>query len=90
MSLFGTDAAGRIASRMLLDDYDEVGQDELFSMSLRVPERVRAVIDSMAEMAGLSRNSMCIELLRAGIEDVISRLPDELRAELLAELDGGV
>ena len=90
MGLFGTDAAGRIASRMVLDDFEEVGQDELFSMSLRVPERVRAVIDSIAEMASLSRNSMCIELLRAGIEDVISRLPDELRAELLAELDGGV
>lgn len=90
MGFFGTDAAGRIASRMVLDDFEEVGQDELFSMSLRVPERVRAVIDSMAEMASLSRNSMCIELLRAGIEDVISRLPDELRAELRAELDGGV
>lgn len=90
MGLFGQDAAGRIASRMVQDDFDPADDGELFAMSLRVPERVRSVIDSMAEMAGVSRNTMCIDLLRAGIEDVISRLPEEVRGDLAAELGGHI
>jgi len=86
--LFGNDMAGRIASRMVQEEVDDDLGDELFSMSIRVPMQLRAYIDAMAEHTGVSRNSMVIDLLRAGVEDVNSRLPDAIRDEL-AESAGG-
>ena len=88
MSLFGDDAAGRIASRMLVEDEPPPGVEELHPMSVRVPESVKTVIDSMAAEASLSRNSMCIHLLKAGIESVVARLPDSFRSEWESELRG--
>lgn len=86
--LFGGDVAGRIASQMLQDDYDQGEVYEHFSMSLRVPEPVRAMVDAMAQQAGVSRNIMAIDLLRAGIQDVLSQLPKELAEEITEEAGG--
>ena len=86
--LFGDDVAGRIAARMLQDDYDPDEAHELFSMSLRVPDPVRAMLDAMAVQAGVSRNTMAIDVIRAGIQDVLSKLPDGLKDELIEEAGG--
>lgn len=84
--LFGNDIAARIAARMVQDEVDDDGLGELFSMSIRVPETVRASMDVMARHLGVSRNTVAIDLLRAGIQDVLSRLPDEFANELLSEV----
>lgn len=76
--LFGKDVAGRIASRVIRDEVDFDDDEELFSMSVRVPASLRALVDELAESAGLSRNAMCVDLIQAGVEDVISRLPAEV------------
>ena len=86
--LFGDDVAGRIAARMLQEDYDPDEAHELFSMSLRVPDPVRAMLDAMAFQAGVSRNTMAIDVIRAGIQDVLSKLPDGLKDELIEEAGG--
>lgn len=86
--LFGDDVAGRIASRMMQEDYDLDEAYELFSMSLRVPDPVRAMLDAMAVQAGVSRNTMAIDVIRAGIQDVLSKLPDGLKDELIEEAGG--
>lgn len=86
--LFGDDVAGRIASRMMQDDYDPDEAYELFSMSLRVPDPVRGMLDAMAVQAGVSRNTMAIDVIRAGIQDVLSKLPAGLRDELVEEAGG--
>lgn len=88
--LFGGDPAGRIASRMLQDDYDEGEVHEYFGISLRVPQPVRAMVDAMAQQAGVSRNVMAIDLLRAGIQDVLSKLPPELASDLAEEAGGSL
>ena len=75
--LFGNDIAGRIAARIVQDEEDDDGLGELFSMSIRVPETVRASMDVMARHMGVSRNTVAIDLLRAGIQDVADRLPQE-------------
>lgn len=82
MSLFGKDAAGRLASRMLLVDSPPDELEELHAFSVRVPASMKALIDELAEHAGQSRNSIAIDLLSAGIEEVISRLPPEMANDI--------
>ena len=87
-SIFSGDVAARIASRMLEHDHIPDDADELFSMSLRVPESMRAMVDAMAQQVGVSRNSMGIDLLRAGIQNVLSNLPPEVAQDLIEEAGG--
>lgn len=86
--LFGGDMAGLIVSRMLRGDFAQDDDQELFAVSVRIPGSTRAMLDAMATQAGVSRNSMAIELMQAGIQDVLSKLPDEV-AHDLAEAAGG-
>ena len=88
--LFGKDTAGRIAARMLQDDFDDDAPEELFPVSIRIPETMRAMLDAMAQQAGCSRNSMAIDLLRAGIQDVLSRLPEDAANDLISEAGGTI
>lgn len=82
MSLFGKDAAGRIASRVLQTDHFDEEIEELFAFSVRVPLSTKAMVDELAENVGVSRNSMIVELIQAGIEDVLGRLPPEVSDEM--------
>lgn len=86
--VFNVDVAGRIASRMLLDTDSPDYTDELFAMSVRVPEPLKIMIDGMAKQVGVSRNTMAIDLLRAGIQNVLSKLPAEVAQELIEESGG--
>ena len=88
MGLFGSDVAGRIAARLLHEDVREDDDGDVASMSIRAPETLRATIDALAQMAGTSRNSMAVDLLRAGIQDVFSQLPPEVAQELADEVGG--
>lgn len=88
--LFGSDYAARIAARMTQEDYDPGEAEDLFAISVRVPDQVRATLDEMAKRAGVSRNSMIIELLRAGIQDVFSKLPNAVAQELTEEIGGAL
>ena len=82
MGLFGSDPAARIASRILQDGPVDDEADELFGMSIRIPSSLRAFIDELAEHAGTSRNLLATDLLRAGAEDVLGRLPPQLAEEI--------
>lgn len=82
MGLFGEDLAGRIVSRILQDDGIEDEPEELHAVSVRLPSTTKAMVDELAESAGLSRNAMTIDLVRAGIESVLSRLPDPIAEEM--------
>lgn len=86
--LFGDDIAGRIASQMYVEGPHATEAYEMFSMSLRVPEPVRAMIDAMASAAGVSRNVMSADLLRAGIQSVLSSVPAPIADELREEAGG--
>lgn len=88
--LFGGDAAARIAAQMLHDDYDRDEPEELFSMSVRVPSSLRATIDAMAVQAGVSRNVMAIDLLKAGVQDVLRQLPEVVVQEIQEEAGGSL
>lgn len=88
MGLFGKDAAGRIASRVLLVDDIPDDLEELHAFSVRVPASMKALIDELAEHASQSRNSMAIDLLSAGIEEVISRLPPDLANDIYEAAHG--
>lgn len=81
-TLFSDDIARRIAARVLHDHGIEEEIEELFAFSIRVPASTKALIDEMAENSGLSRNSMIIELLQAGIQSVMSCLPPEVAEEM--------
>lgn len=82
MGLFGSDPAARIAGRILQEGAPEDEADELFGMSIRIPSSLRALIDELAEHAGTSRNLLATDLLRAGAEDVLGRLPPQLAEEI--------
>ena len=90
MGLFKSDVAGRIAGRILQEDVDDHDDDELFAMSVRIPETLRAVIDEMASQAGVSRNTLATDLLWAGVSDVLDRLPPELAQDLRNEAGGRI
>lgn len=88
MGLLEDDPAGEIAG-LLASDFASDGMDgDLVSISLRVSTDRLTVIDAMAKMAGVSRNRMANMLLRAGCREVISRLPNEVVADLADETEG--
>lgn len=88
MGLFGSDVAGRIVARVIHEDVREDDDDDVASMSIRAPETLRATIDALAKMAGTSRNTMAVDLLRAGVSDVLNQLPPEIAQELVDEVGG--
>lgn len=88
-SVFTSNVAARIASQMLEHSHISDDVDELFAMSIRVPESMKAMIDAMAQQVGVSRNTMAIDLLRAGIQNVLSNLPPEVAQDLVEEAGGG-
>ena len=88
MDLFGGDVAGRIAARMLSDGPYVPAESEMFAVSVRLPQPLKEVIDAMTAQAEVSRNTLIIDLLRSGVQDVLSQLPREMADELLAGVEG--
>lgn len=88
--LFGGDAASRIAALMVRNEVEEEVLSEVYPVSIRIPETMRAMLDAMAQQVGCSRNSMAIDLLRAGMQDVLSRLPPEVVDDLVSEAGGSI
>lgn len=82
MNLFNDEIAARIAARMLNEHGINEEIEELYPLSVRLPASTKAMVDEMAENAGVSRNSMAIELIQAGIQSVLARLPDPIAQEL--------
>lgn len=82
------DLAAHIAGLLVADSLPDYVDQGLVPISLRVsPDRL-AVIDAMAKMASLSRNAMANMLLKAACQDVVSRLPNEVVADLAEETEG--
>lgn len=88
--LFGGDVTGLIVSRMVRGDFAREEDEELFAVSVRIPQRTRLMLDAMAKQANISRNSMAIELMQAGIQDVLSKLPDVVVQDLVEEAGGNI
>ena len=59
----------------------------LKAMSVRMPDTAFRYVQHMAEAADLSRNAMAVQLIEWGIAHALSRLPDEMRDEIQAEVD---
>jgi hypothetical protein len=79
-----------VASLFFVTDPDEIAKikiDPLKSCTVRMPVRLLALVDAMAENADLSRNVMVNKLLSVGIGSVLGQLPDEVREEIERDHD---
>lgn len=89
-SLFPEDnsAAARAAGLFSVgpdsDDFDLPGT---FAMTFRLPLRLAAYVAVMADHADISRNEMAKLIVQAGVQEILSRTPDAIRAELDGSLD---
>jgi len=85
--LFNGDPAGRLAAK--LGFAPESGPDPLagtFQVSLRLPVSLMIKVDAFTSQTDESRNSILCDLIDAGFQSVISRLPDEILAEIQQEI----
>ena len=71
------DVAGYIAARVLGED-SETPQQPLRMMSLRLPYEMAAYLIELAGTTDTSRVEMARQLVQAGIDAVLSRLPAEV------------
>ena len=70
------DVAGYIAARVLGEDSETPSQQPLHAMSLRLPyEMAAAYLIELAGTTDTSRVEMARQLVQAGIDAVLSRLP---------------
>jgi len=87
-NVFSNDPAARIAAK--LGFAPESGPDSLsgtFQVSLRLPVPLMIKVDALTSQTEDSRNSILCDLIDAGFQSVISRLPDEILAELHEEIN---
>lgn len=84
-SLFPEDnsAAARAAGLFSVgsdpDDYDVPGT---YGMTFRLPLKLAAYVAVMADHADISRNEMAKLIVQAGVQEILSRTPDGIRAEI--------
>lgn len=78
MQEFNEDVAGYIASRVLGEDSETPPQQPLHAMSLRLPYEMAAYLIELAGTTDTSRVEMARQLVQAGIDAVLSRLPAEV------------
>ena len=84
-SLFPEDnsAAARAAGLFSVgsdpEDYDVPGT---YAMTFRLPLKLAAYVAVMADHADISRNEMAKLILQAGVQAILSRTPDGIRAEI--------
>ena len=74
MQEFNEDVAGYIAARVLGED-SETPQQPLHAMSLRLPYEMAAYLIELAGTTDTSRVEMARQLVQAGIDAVLARLP---------------
>lgn len=63
-------------------DPDENDVPGTYSMSVRLPLKLAAYVAVMADHADVSRNEMAKLIIQAGIDEILSRTPDGIRAEI--------
>lgn len=76
------DIAGYIAARVLGEDSDTPPQQPLHAMSLRLPYEMAAYLIELAGATDTSRVEMARQLVQAGINSVLSRLPAEVAVDI--------
>ena len=76
------DVAGYIASRVLGEDSETPPQQPLHAMSLRLPYEMAAYLIELAGTTDTSRVEMARQLVQAGIDAVLSRLPAEVAYDI--------
>jgi hypothetical protein len=88
-SLFPEDnsAAARAAGLFSVgpdsDDYELPGT---FAMTFRLPLKLAAYLAVMSDHADISRNEMAKLIVQAGVQEILARTPDAIRAEIEAAL----
>ena len=87
LSLDSNEAGAKLAGLLASDWANEHIRDDVMAVSFRIPRNRVRMMDAMAKKGGVSRNSMCCQLLAVGIQDVLSRLPDEVVGEIHELLD---
>ena len=80
MQEFNEDVAGYIASRVLGEDSKPPAAAAL--MSLRLPYEMAAYLIELAGTTDTSRVEMARQLVQAGIDAVLSRLPSEVAHDI--------
>jgi hypothetical protein len=78
---FDEDISGFVAD--LLSGKEDISRPELplHAMSLRIPLELAAYVIVMAESGDKSRNEMARLLMQAGVDSVLSRLPQEVAVD---------
>ena len=76
------DVAGYIAARVLGEDSETPPQQPLHAMSLRLPYEKAAYLIELAGTTDTSRVEMARQLVQAGIDAVLSRLPAEVAYDI--------
>ena len=76
------DVAGYIAARVLGEDSETPPQQPLHTMSLRLPYEMAAYLIELAGTTDTSRVEMARQLVQAGIDAVLSRLPAEVAYDI--------
>ncbi len=76
------DVAGYIAARVLGEDSETPPQQPLHAMSLRLPYEMAAYLTEPAGATDTSRVEMARQLVQAGIDAVLSRLPAEVAYDI--------
>lgn len=76
------DVAGYIAARVLGEDSETPPQQPLHTMSLRLPYEMAAYLIELAGTTDTSRVEMARQLVQAGIDSVLSRLPAEVAHDI--------
>lgn len=80
-------AAARAAGLFCLgSDPDEYDVPGTFAMTFRLPLKLAAYVAVMADHADISRNEMAKLIIQSGVEEIISRTPDAIRAEIECSL----
>ena len=77
-----TDIAAYIAARVLGEDSDTPPQQPLHAMSLRLPYDMAAYLIELAGTTDTSRVEMARQLVQAGIDSVLARLPSEVAVDI--------
>ena len=82
MQEFNADVAGYIAERNHKKETKNTHQQPLHAMSLRLPYEMAAYLIELAGTTDTSHNEKNRQLVQAGIDAVLSRLPAEVAYDI--------
>lgn len=66
---------------------EELRPPEIKTISLRVPEPVYLVIQSMSVQADTSMNAMAVHLVEWGVAYALKQMPEEMSADLVKAIE---